>query len=362
MKKILFAFLGVVTPIIMIGQNLSGRWTGGLPQNDKTFVFKMEVEMSQNGEEISGKAKYIEPISDSYVVEKFIGSVKGNTITINEYEVLESRLTQKANFTAWCLKTMIGDIRIDKAQNKITIEGTWSSNRIWHVSTEKYSQGRCAPGRFIISKEYEDVSQISGVVYDRETLKGIKAKITLQGKNGAEYYETNRSGYYTIEIASNSNYRMTIDSDGFNRQQKNVYIDNDDHTQNFFLERLEAENNKSSIHQIPMNRKVRLDHVLFEQSKSKILSESFSELNIVYRFLDENPNTRIRIEGHTDKIGDSNKNLILSKERANAIKAYLVDKGISSDRIETIGYGDKVNICKPECKENRRVEFIITRK
>ena len=113
---------------------------------------------------------------------------------------------------------------------------------------------------------------------------------------------------------------------------------------------------------IPMNTKVRLKTLLFKQSKSEILPESFSELNSIFDYLQENINTLIMIEGHTDRIGDSDKNLILSKQRAEAIKKYLTDKGINGERITTVGYGDKIIICEPECKENRRVEFVITKK
>lgn len=112
---------------------------------------------------------------------------------------------------------------------------------------------------------------------------------------------------------------------------------------------------------IPINKKMVLKNVLFEQSKSIILPESFTELNKLYAFLSENPKTKIRIEGHTDRIGNSKKNQILSNKRAKAIKEYLINKGIKSQRIETFGYGDSRIICPPKCKENRRVEFIITK-
>ena len=41
-----------------------------------------------------------------YVIEKFIGSVKGNTVRLNEYEVIDSKLNPNANFTAWCVKSV----------------------------------------------------------------------------------------------------------------------------------------------------------------------------------------------------------------------------------------------------------------
>jgi outer membrane protein OmpA-like peptidoglycan-associated protein len=58
------------------------------------------------------------------------------------------------------------------------------------------------------------------------------------------------------------------------------------------------------------------------------------------RILEENPEVRVTIEGHTDSIGTEAYNLRLSQRRANAVQRYLVSKGISADRLETIGKGE----------------------
>ena len=71
----------------------------------------------------------------------------------------------------------------------------------------------------------------------------------------------------------------------------------------------------------------------------------------------------IRLEGHTDIIGDHDKNLQLSRDRVIACQRYLVQKGIDVDRIQTVGYGDTRPILTKgtdeERKVNRRVEFVI---
>ncbi len=78
----------------------------------------------------------------------------------------------------------------------------------------------------------------------------------------------------------------------------------------------------------------------------------------------EMPTLQIRIEGHTDNEGRAEDLLRLSEERAEAIKTFLVEKGIDKKRIVTLGYGPKYPINDNSTDElraqNRRVEFVIT--
>lgn len=109
--------------------------------------------------------------------------------------------------------------------------------------------------------------------------------------------------------------------------------------------------------------KVTLKNIYFEMSKSDLLSASFAELDKLVSMMQDNPNMSIRLEGHTDIIGDHDKNLQLSRDRVTACQRYLVQQGIAIDRIQTIGYGDTRPILTKgtdeERKVNRRVEFAI---
>ena len=109
--------------------------------------------------------------------------------------------------------------------------------------------------------------------------------------------------------------------------------------------------------------KVTLKNIYFEMSKSDLLSASFSELDKLASMMQDNPNMTIRLEGHTDIIGDHDKNLQLSRDRVLACERYLVQAGINTNRIETVGYGDTRPILTKgtdeDRKVNRRVEFVI---
>jgi OOP family OmpA-OmpF porin len=106
-------------------------------------------------------------------------------------------------------------------------------------------------------------------------------------------------------------------------------------------------------------KNVVLNHVIFREQKSELQPESFGQLDEVVSQMTINPSLRIRLEGHTDRIGSHIMNMNLSKDRAQAVKSYLVGKGVNALRIVAIGYGDSKPICKPKCNANRRVEFKI---
>lgn len=108
-----------------------------------------------------------------------------------------------------------------------------------------------------------------------------------------------------------------------------------------------------------IGNKVRLEKVFFVQTEAILLPASFPELDKLSIYLNANPNLEIRLEGHTDRIGNREKNQVLSEKRAKSIKRYLVGRGIHEDRISTIGFGETHIICDPPCKGNRRVEFAL---
>ena len=104
-------------------------------------------------------------------------------------------------------------------------------------------------------------------------------------------------------------------------------------------------------------------NVQFERTKTEILPQSFPELDRLAEFLTKNPEHKIKIEGHTDNVGNEEKNLQLSHSRARAVAAYLIKKGVHYERLSAEGFGGSRPLVKSEGgkyhPENRRVEFIV---
>ena len=104
-----------------------------------------------------------------------------------------------------------------------------------------------------------------------------------------------------------------------------------------------------------------LAHVLFDFDKSVIKPAAYPELDEVVAVLKKNPGMNVELDGHTDSMGTMKYNMELSKKRADAVKSYLVAKGIDASRLSTKGFGLTKPIVSNDTKEhramNRRVEI-----
>jgi outer membrane protein OmpA-like peptidoglycan-associated protein len=105
--------------------------------------------------------------------------------------------------------------------------------------------------------------------------------------------------------------------------------------------------------------------ILFDTGKATLKTESNSSLDGIVTVLNEYQNANFKIEGHTDNAGVQAKNLKLSKDRAAAVKQYLIDKGVRAERLTSEGYGSKKPIASnktPKGKNlNRRVEINLVK-
>ena len=100
--------------------------------------------------------------------------------------------------------------------------------------------------------------------------------------------------------------------------------------------------------------------VLFDTNKSVIKKGYFADADALADVMKQYPDLNVTIEGHTDNVGKDAYNKKLSQRRADAVKAYLVKKGIDANRLTAIGYGEERPIADNATKagkaENRRVE------
>jgi outer membrane protein OmpA-like peptidoglycan-associated protein len=105
--------------------------------------------------------------------------------------------------------------------------------------------------------------------------------------------------------------------------------------------------------------------VLFQSGKSDLLPTAQLKLNDVANALtQQDPDSKIVVEGHTDSQGSSASNQTLSERRAQAVRDYLVSRGIAADRVTSQGFGPARGIADNTSAEgranNRRVEIVVT--
>jgi outer membrane protein OmpA-like peptidoglycan-associated protein len=109
--------------------------------------------------------------------------------------------------------------------------------------------------------------------------------------------------------------------------------------------------------------KTAFENLEFNTGNAIIKDVSFASLDELAALLVKKKEWKLQISGHTDNVGDAQKNLVLSKQRAEAVKAYLVSKGVEASRLNTLFFGETQPIATNDTPEgrqkNRRVEMTV---
>lgn len=130
------------------------------------------------------------------------------------------------------------------------------------------------------------------------------------------------------------------------------------------LQAREAEIAKLKAKKVPQGILVTLGDVLFDTARSNLKAGSLQKIYPLVEYLKEYPETMVKIEGHTDSKGSADYNAQLSQRRAEAVRNFLVNNGISPERITAQGMGEDYPIATNSTAagrlQNRRVEVTIT--
>ncbi len=199
----------------------------------------------------------------------------------------------------------------------------------------------------------------NGIIKDAITLKPISGNVKLADPSDtAKFMQINvdTSGYFVLALPYFDSLGIQVNSP--KHDYASMLLNKEK------LNELQGTTVLFKLNPIQKQFSKNFNNVFFELNAAKLLASSNNELNALLNYLQTTPNANILIEGHTDNTGNPANNLILSTKRAQAIAMYLMDKGISFNRITTKGFGDSKpiadNITEAGRAQNRRTSFTIS--
>jgi outer membrane protein OmpA-like peptidoglycan-associated protein len=203
---------------------------------------------------------------------------------------------------------------------------------------------------------------IYGKVYDMSTKQTIGTEIVYEDleseKELGKAYSHSKTGEYKIILPYGEHYGLNANLEGYLPLHENIDI----------VEKKPYQEIQVDLYLMPIRAGEHLviNNLFFAPGSPVIAMKSYPELRKVIAVLKKYQSMKITIAGHTDDAaGREGKGYLrkLSDRRANAVKNYFVQHGISEDRINAIGYGMEKPVASNDSEEgrakNRRVEFII---
>jgi outer membrane protein OmpA-like peptidoglycan-associated protein/tetratricopeptide (TPR) repeat protein len=207
----------------------------------------------------------------------------------------------------------------------------------------------------------ERVLFIKGNVKSEYTAEPLKARIELKNietKRISQIPMDTLTGNYVAVAPFNSDYIMTVKKEDHVYESKYISL-----VDSVFKTPAKVD---IEMKPIELNKSYRINDIYFPFNSYDLTLESKVVLDQLLDFLNENRTISIQVQGHTDNIGNDASNLKLSDNRARSVYNYLIEQGISENRLTFKGFGKSMPVADNETEKgrakNRRTVFVITRK
>jgi OmpA-OmpF porin, OOP family len=199
-----------------------------------------------------------------------------------------------------------------------------------------------------------------GKIINAATKEPVRARITYQSLPYGSKVGTLNNSMYSFPMFDNEKYAIIVEADGF-VPAKYMLDPAEANDEGKVIKDIELSAGSSNEH--TAGQVIRLNNLIFQLGRSRISPDSYHELDLVVNMMKEHTKMVIQLEGHTDYLGNPRDNMKLSQERVDAVKNYLVSKGISKNRIKTKAFGGTNPLSRDNTPEahrlNRRVELRI---
>jgi len=201
----------------------------------------------------------------------------------------------------------------------------------------------------------------NGKVIDADTKEPVKANVSFESiPNGSDIGNITSNatnGTFNFYMRKDQKYSLRIKAEGFFAFVE-IYDVNQSNNNGMIAREIELAPGG-------VGHLITLENLIFAQGKFDITEESFDELDKLVIMLRETLSMEIQLEGHTDFRGSSTANMNLSQLRVDAVKTYVVSKGIETSRVTIKAFGGTQPLTRentPEARaKNRRVVVRITK-
>ncbi|PKL37813.1 MAG: hypothetical protein CVV44_15885 [Spirochaetae bacterium HGW-Spirochaetae-1] len=212
------------------------------------------------------------------------------------------------------------------------------------------------PQRIYDKKDQDKIESLRDLTVNvrDKTGKNITATVEIKKRDKGRIVHHSKEtvrGSGDIKVPGGDNIELVITAPGF--VPKKAIVSNQDKEKVIELDELQQD------------RPVVVDNILFEVDRAYLKKESLDILDKLITLLKENKNLDVEVQGHTDSTGDSDYNQKLSERRADSVVEYMIKNGISPERVDSTGFGEKKPIAPNNTEEgrsrNRRTEFFFKR-
>ena len=252
---------------------------------------------------------------------------------------------------------------INNGEDQVSLFITSDGNRGYYSNEDNKSKDRKGIiYEFDVPKskrvEYR-TSFVTGIIRDSISQQPLKAKIELYDleadKRVSLVTSDSVNGKYLMVLTEGSLYALYVERQGYLFQSNTFNYQKGDSSKSIQRDFL--------LSPIKEGATTVLNNIFFDTDKYELTDNSKTELKKVVDFLKSNPTIKIQIEGHTDNVGDKNYNLELSLKRAVSVQTFIINQGITQNRISSKGFGSTQPKFENNSDENRqlnrRIEFKI---
>jgi outer membrane protein OmpA-like peptidoglycan-associated protein len=173
---------------------------------------------------------------------------------------------------------------------------------------------------------------VTGWVYEKDGYELPEGLVYMVGNDGTnEKISVKGDGSFTQVVKPGVDYVFLGTCKGYLNVRQQLRVEPSEESEEYTLQ----------FPLPPINIPVLIDNIFYEFDKATLTPESTESLDKLVVMLNENPNITIELSSHCDYRGNDSYNLPLSQRRAESVVTYLIEKGINSDRLTAVGYGEE---------------------